>query len=167
MITENIFWAIISSTLVATIVGVILNWIKEYFQEKARWRNLTQEKLYGSLIYHLLMIRALNLNRDELLSEISAEPTIDDTGSILRKFGDVNPINDQWRQHIEYIKSEFEAKAGYIRSEHFKIVEHFLDSFIKREITQGGKSIRATPHRIQKIFDALKKIDEEILGDQC
>ena len=111
------------------------------------------------------MIRALNLNRDELLNEISAEPTIDDTGSILKKFGDVNPINDQWRQHILYIKNELEYKAGYIRSEHLKVVENFLDSFIKREITQGGKSVRATPHRIQKIFDALKELDQKILKD--
>ncbi len=95
MITENIFWAIIGSTLVATIVGVLLNWLKEYFQERNRWNNLTQEKLYGSITYHLLMIRALNINRDELLNEISGEPTIDDTGSILRKFGDVNPLNEQ------------------------------------------------------------------------
>ncbi|MES2087596.1 MAG: hypothetical protein V4467_01235 [Patescibacteria group bacterium] len=167
MITESIFWAIISSTLVATVVGVVLNWIKESFQEKAKWKNLTQERLYGSLTYNLLMIRALNINRDELLTEISAEPTIDDTRAILKKFGDINPINDQWRLHILNIKNEFEAKAGYIRKEHLKVVENFLDSFIKREITQGGKSVRATPHRIQKIFDALKKLDQEILGDKC
>jgi hypothetical protein len=163
MITENVFWAIISSTVVATIVGGLLNWLKEYFQEKTRWKSLTQEKLYGSLIYHLLMIRALNVNRDELLEEISAEPTIDDTGLILKKFGDLNPINAQWRQHVLCIKNEFEAKAGYIRKENLAVVENFLDSFIKREITQGGKSARSTPHRMQKIFDALKMLDEEIL----
>ncbi len=165
MITENIFWAIVGSTLVATIVGVILNWIKEYFQEKARWKNLTQEKLYGTLPFHLLMIRALGLNRDELLNEISAEPIINDAEAILKKFGDVNPINAKWRQHIQYIKDELEAKAGYIREDHFKVVENFLDSLIKREITQDGKSIRATPHRIQKIFDALERLDQEILQD--
>src|SRR5687767_7859694 len=126
MITENIFWAIISSTLLATIVGVLLNWIKECFQERTRRKNLTQEKLYGPLTYHLLMIRALNLNRDELLNEISAEPTIGDTGSILKKFGDVNPINNQWRQHIQHIRDELEKNSGYIREEHFQAVEYFL-----------------------------------------
>jgi len=163
MITTNVFWAIISSTVMATIVGVLLNWLKEYFQEKSKWKILTQEKLYGPLTYNLLMIRALNLNRDELSEEISNEPTPDNTEAILKKFGDLNPINDQWNRHILNIKQELEVKAGYIRKEHLNTVENFLDSFIKREITQDGKSIRTTSNRIQKIFDAIKRLDLEIL----
>lgn len=167
MITENIFWAIMGSTVVATVVGIILSWVKESYQEQTRWKNLTQEKLYGSLTYNLLMIRALNINRAELLEEISKEPVSGDTDLILKKFGDINPINDQWRLHILNIKNELEGKAGYIRKEHYRVVENFLDSFIKREITKNGASVRATPNRIQKIFDALEKLDKEILNDFC
>ena len=163
MTTANIFLAIISSTVIATIVGVILNWIKEYFQSKYRWKKLTHEKLYGDVIYNLLMIKTLNINRNELIDEINKEISPHDTETILRRFADINPINDQWRLHIERLKAEFEAKAGYIRKEHLTLVEDFLDSFVKREITKGGTSPRATKERIQKIFNTLEKLQNELL----
>jgi hypothetical protein len=158
------WWAILGSTVVATVIGFILGWVKEYFQEKSRWKKLTYEKLYGVLIYHLLMIRALSINRAELIEEISKEPVSNDLEYTKKKFDEVSPINVQWWQHIQNIRYILESKAGYIRNEHFKIVEDFLDSVIKREITKNGTSGRTTKERVGKIFDSLQKLDEEIIG---
>jgi len=50
-ITSNLFvWTVLSSTLVATVVGFILNWIKEHFQKKGEREDKQFENLYGPVI---------------------------------------------------------------------------------------------------------------------
>jgi hypothetical protein len=163
MITSNIFWAILGSTVVATIVGSVLNWIKENFQRKSEVNEKQFQELYGPIKYHLLALRALAVNRDELLDEIKKEPTPSDLNDILKKFEDLNPVNTEWQRHIYIVRGLFENQAGYIKKEHLKLVEDFIDGFIKRDITQGGKSARTTTERIRMIFDAIDALQKELL----
>ncbi|MCX6722996.1 MAG: hypothetical protein NT094_02890 [Candidatus Staskawiczbacteria bacterium] len=163
-ITYNLFIsAVLSSALIATVVGFILGWIKEYFQKRNEKEQERFEKLYGSLTYHLLAMKVLKINRTELLKEISEEPTPPDTGGILSKFSEVNPLIDKWHEHNNKLKDMLEKNAGYIKKCHLKLIEDFLDGCVKREITDGGKSRHTTEERINKMLDAIEALQAELI----
>jgi hypothetical protein len=144
-------------------VGVLLNWRKEYLQEIKRKNDLQFEKLYGPVIYQLLMLKVIDINRKELIKEISGEPVPEQAEDMLKKWADVNPINEKWRLHIVCLKRLFEKNAGYIKKEHLKLVENLLDGLMKRDITKGGASIRTKKERIEKIFEAIDALSCELL----
>ncbi len=144
-------------------VGVLLNWRKEYCQQKIRKEDLQFEKLYGPVIYQLLMLKVIDINRKELIKEISDEPTPRQTEDFLKKWADINPINERWRLHILDLKNLFKLNAGYTKKEHLKLVEDLLDGLIKRDITKGGSSIRTNKERIEKIFSAIDALSKELL----
>jgi len=165
MITTQLFIiTIFSSTLIATIIGVLLSWIKESFQKKHDLEQRQFEKLYGPITYHLLAMKVLKINRMELLDEISKEPICDDINSNLNKFSVVNPLISKWHEHKEILKQVLEANAGYIKKNHINLIEDFLDGYIKREITQEGKSARTTEERINKMLNAVEALQIELLG---
>jgi|SRR3989344_6414793 len=164
IITKELFlWTIFSSTVMATIIGVLLGWIKEYFQKRIEREQKQFEKLYGPLIYQLLAIRVLNFNRKELLEEINKESIPDNADAILKKYSDINPINSEWRKRIFKLIDLFQENAGYIKKQHINLIENFLDACVKRDITKGGKSVRATKERIEKIFDSIEALQKELL----
>jgi len=163
-ITTNLFiWTIFSSTMVVTIVGFVLNWIKEYFQKKGEKEQKQFEKLYGNLIYHLLSMKVLKINRMKLLDEISKEPVINDPNITLSKYSEVNPLISKWHEHNNKLKEVIESNAGYIKKDHLKLIEDYLDGCVKREITDGGKSKRTTEERINKMLDAIEALQNELV----
>lgn len=143
---------------------ILLNWRKECCQEENRKEDSQFEKLYGPVIYQLLMLKVIDINRKELIKEISEEPVPEQAQDILKKWADVNPINDKWRAHILELQQLFEKNAGYIKKKHFVLVENLLDGLVKRDITKGGASIRTNKERIEKIFSAIDALSGELLN---
>jgi hypothetical protein len=167
IITTNIFfWSILGSSVVATIVGVLLTWLKEYIQKKVEKEQRQFEKLYGALTYHLLAMKVLKINRTELLDEIVKEPTPDDIKENIKRFMPVNPLILKWNEHKDKLMKILENNAGYLKKSHIKFVEDFLDGCVKRDITENGESIRVTPKRIEKMIDAVRVLQDEILGKE-
>lgn len=162
--TKDVFLlAIVSSTVLATIIGFALGWVKEFFQKKKEREEKQYEKLYGSLTYNLLAMKVLKINRIELLDEISKEPTPNDTQMVLKQFSDVNPLIDKWNMHKEKLIGILEHNAGYIKKCHMKLIEDFLDGCVKRDITKGGTSHRTTKERVEKMLDAVEALQKELL----
>ena len=152
----------ILGSLIGSIFGILLNWMKESFQKKSDRRDDQFKNLYGPITYHLLMLKVIDINRKELIEEISNKPLSEDIEINLKRWRDLNPVNDAWWNHIRQLKTLFEERAGYIEKKHLKLVENLLDGIVKRNITQGGKSSLTTKERIEKIFQAIDALNGEL-----
>ncbi len=164
-ITPSLFVStILGSTVVATCIGIVLTSLKEFFQKRAERSNKQFENLYGSVICILLMLKVLDINRKELIDEIKNDPISENIEDNLKRWADVNPINEEWRKNISKLKNVFENNAGYIKKDHLKLVEDLFDGLIKRDITKEGASIRTNRDRIEKVFKAIDALTDELLS---
>ena len=164
-ITYGVFiWAILGSTVVATIVGFLLGWVKDYFQRKADREQKQFEKLYGTLTYHLLAMKVLTDNKDGLMEEIRTEYS----GNIEMKntalVTELKPLILRWHDHKDKLKEIIANNSGYLNKDHVQLVEDFLDGCLKREIADEGKNHRATEERMDKLLTAVKALQDKLLS---
>lgn len=160
---STFFIAVLGSTLAATIVGFFLSWWKESRQKRLEMEELQFEELYGSLTYHLLAMKVLTDNKNELIKEIQTEPgNIQMKNSALGQ--EPRPLIERWQSHRGQIETILACNSGYIKKEHIKLVEDFLDACVKWEIAQGGQSHRATQERMDKLSVAVANFQKELLS---
>lgn len=164
-IRESVLWsAILSSALISTVVGFLLAWLKEFFQSKSEKEQKQFENLYGPLTFNLLVMRSLNINRDELLREISKEPVPEEPAVHMGKYSDVVVLVKRWNLHKNKLVDILERNAGYIKKDHITLIGNFLDGCVKRDITKDGQSARTTKERTEKVLNAVEALQNELLG---
>jgi len=153
----NVFSPLVSG-VVAAVVALAGQY---YFFEK----NLDEEKyqkLYGPLIYHLLRMRLLTSNRENLTEEI--RNTFDDASIRINEMqARGRPLVGKWIRHKEAIEKLLEEYPGYIKKRDLSLVSDFLDGCIKREITEDGRNSYTTKERTIKLMEAIRALQEKLL----
>ncbi|KKS52799.1 MAG: hypothetical protein UV19_C0016G0002 [Parcubacteria group bacterium GW2011_GWA2_42_28] len=155
--SPNIF-----SPLVSGVIAALVALSGQYYFS---WRNRAEEKyqkLYGPLIYHLLQMRLLTRNREELTDEI--KDTFKDASlrvNELETHG--RPLVAEWIQHKEGIEKLLEEYPGYIKKEDLHLISDFLDGCIKRGITEDGRNTYTTQERTKKLLEAIRAMQVKLL----
>lgn len=136
-----------------------------YFFERNR-KEESRRKLYGPLIYNLLLMRVLTSNRENLSEEIKT--TWRDPELRLKEMSKhINPLVGQWIACKENIEKLLEEFPGYIDPKDLRLVEKFLDGCVKRSITENGQNWYANEERIDQLMKAIKALqDKLVLHDQ-
>ncbi len=155
--SPNIF-APLASGVVAAIVALVGQY---YFFRKNRDEDRYQ-KLYGPLIYHLLKMKLLTSNREQLMREIKDELK-DPTHRLEEMQTHGRPLVAEWIQHKESIEKLFENYPGHIKRKDIGLVSDFLDGCIKRKISENGQNWYTTEERISKLMTAIKVLQEKLI----
>ena len=156
------FYTALISGVIAAVVALIGQY---YFFQKNR-NEEQYRRLYGPVIYHLLMMKTLTSNREELTKEIvNTWRDIDMKNKELVK--NLNPLITQWIGHKDSLELLFKDFSGYIRRKDLRLVEDFLDGCIKRNIItseNGGTNFYATKEeRINKLLEAIIKLQNKLI----
>jgi hypothetical protein len=142
-------------SLLGSLGGGFIVWLMTDRSEKYK-------KLYAPLRFHLMMMKLIVENREEVREDI-------------QKWGDVatrinmiqvhmSPLTKKWIGHYEAIKELIEANAGLIKKKDFQLVSDFMDGFVKREITENGRNLLAEREsRTSKLMDAVKALQDRLL----
>ena len=159
--SENILEIIITSSLIASVVTVLLNWFKEWLtvrkiKEEGRYR-----KLYAPLKFHLMIMKLVVENKTELIKESK--------GKFNRLYSeDINPLVGKWWEHLRIIISLLESNPELIKKEHFLLIRDLMDGYIKREIIVGAENIKGnslvTEDKIIKVINSVNNLAKELLN---
>jgi hypothetical protein len=153
---------VLSSAVVAAVVsGIIGGGIQLIFrlldQDQERY-----EVLYGPLRFHLLMMKLIIENREEVSNEIKTE--INNVEMRINSMSaHISPLTQKWLSHRDIIRSLLEGNPGYIKKHDFALFAEFLDAYLKREIIQEGQNSLSTEERITKIMDVVKQLQDRLL----
>jgi hypothetical protein len=165
---EETIILILTSSLVASLVTVLLNWLREWFVVKKREEKERYEKLYGPLKFYLLLMDASTKNKTELLEEIDKMFKKSnyklDLSSLHKE--NISPLIKKYWEYIEAIMDILKSNPECIKKEHFPLVKNFVDGYIKREIVgkdtvKGNRFI--SEERMGKIIDAVEALKKEFL----
>jgi len=154
----QIILIILGSSVVATIITKIFDFITE----KNKKEEELYQKLYGPLIYNLLLMRLLTNNREQLTKEIR-EFFSDGQSRLEELIKRANPLVKRWIRHKENIEKLLMEYPGYIKKEDLKLVSDFFDGCIKREITEEGKNIYTTEERVNSLLDTIEMMQKKFL----
>lgn len=150
---------IIGSSLVSTVINIYFG----HRQENKRKEEERYEKLYGKMTYHLLYMKVISKNREDLTGEIvRVIKDVDYKNQSLIKH--INPLVLNWINHKDSLKKAIDDHPGYIKKEHIKLIEDFIDGLVKREIIEEGKNIYANEGRINKLLNAIKALQDNLLN---
>lgn len=153
----NVF-APLASGVVAAMVALIGQY---YFFRKNKDEERFQ-KLYGPLTYHLLKMKLLTSNREQLTAEIMQQ-----LSDASQRIGEMQthgrPLVLEWIKHKESIEKLFEQYPGQIKKRDLGLVGDFLDGCIKRKITEDGKNWYTTEERTNKLMAAIHALQEKLL----
>lgn len=153
---QNVF-----SPLVSGVVAALVALSGQYYFSRKNREEEKYQKLYGPLIYHLLMMRLMTGNRENLTNEIFDTLPVGSRSQELREH--VDPLVKQWNEHKENVLILFETHPGYIKNGDLKLVEDFLDGCIKRKITENGRNEYTSEERVSKILEAIRALQEKLL----
>lgn len=154
----NPIFLVLSSAVIAALVSGAI----QYFFWLAEKNKEEYETLYGPLRFHLLMMKIITKNNNEVSMQISKE--IKNVEMRLNSINThINPLVMKWLEHRDIIRTLLQTNSGYIRKCDLDLIEEFLDACLKREIAQEGRNNLATDERIDKIIDIVKKLQEKLL----
>lgn len=184
-ISQSTFiWSILGSTVVATVVGFVLGWTKESFQQRKLDQKKCEKNLYADLRMHLMLLSIAKETLEELWNDRSAffkESTENlanhaQKGELLmQNLDQFRPhskrlIDEEWA-HIDAIKKLLENGAKYIHRDHETIIKRFIKEYCIREIVAGKSSYHDkgwvfSPEKhkqaVGEIFKVLDELYEKI-----
>lgn len=159
------------------IIAVLGTQIWSLFLENKRKKDEQYEKLYGPLRLYFTFIDSIDnhivsVSRagDKALNQRSLNQYSGETLS--DEFKIKNNLVDRWWMYIDKIKLLFETYPGFIKKDHFKQVEQFIDGYIAREYLGKSKSknidislLNNLGQENKKLLNAIKKLKETILNE--
>ena len=167
-----IFTIILGSSVIATLVSKIFDWLRE----KRRREEEQYQKLYAPLRFYLLMMKSNKISRKELREKMKKRHQELKNGSSevldrmnLRLQPKINLLTKEWWQYLEKIKELLETNSQYIKKEHLIIVYKFIRAYIIREQMYGlyeyhdtydlfaGEDIEKSCDEFYKALDDLEK----------
>lgn len=154
---SNIF-----SPLVSGVVAAIVALSGQYYFFLRNRGEERYQKLYGPLTYHLLRMKLLTSNREQLTAEIMQELS-DASQRIEEMQTHGRPLVHEWIKHKESMEKLFEEYPGQIKRKDIALVGNFLDGCIKRKITEDGKNWYTTEERTNKLMTAIQALQKELL----
>jgi hypothetical protein len=145
-ISQNvfIFW-LLGSTVVATVVGFILGWVKDVFQSQRKEKQERKQKLYSALKFYLILIGKLESIQGEILTQknkkISAS-TASSTNSQLQSmevpfYQLENEVKRDWEKFADLVLKLLEENVQYIENKHQKLVEDIFETYFYQKIIYG------------------------------
>lgn len=145
--TNTLTLAILGSTVVATVVGFALGWVKESYQSWRRKELEREERLYSSLRLNLMLMNGNTKTKQEILvSRHNAEKKegyVDRTGGArMKKFTeDYKNLTEDWWGLARKVLYDIRENPQYIKEEDWPIIEKLFESHIFRKFITG----EATP----------------------
>jgi hypothetical protein len=124
--------------------------------------NERYKKLYGPLKFHLLMMKLMVANKEDVYKDIkdwysSAELRV----NMMQKH--MTPLTKQWINHKDDIKKLFEENPGLVKKDDFGLMSDFMDGCVKREITEDGKNDFTENNRVDKLLKAIENLQSKLL----
>jgi len=155
---QQLIIIILSSSSVAALVTKIF----DFFSEKRKSEEERRQKLYGSLIFNLMLMDIITSNQQDLMEEIKSD--LNDPEIRINAYRkDVRPLVVRWISCKDNIKKLFENYPGYIKKDDILLVRDFLDGCIKRDITENGKNRWTNEERTEKLLSAIKALQDRLL----
>ncbi len=159
----NIIWGLIGSAVFATIVGVILTWVKEAIQSKNRKKEERNENLYRPLFLYFTIIESTIKTGAFLLeSRItsgSGIPDEIDSDRWLKITGETSDslTENRWEYTRKILKT-LEENPQYIKKQDWPLVEKLFTSHIFKRVISGEENWKG----ISSAFGVMaKKKDDE------
>lgn len=141
----NILFGLISSATLATILGVLLTWLKEFFQAKKKKKEEQNEKLYRPLLFYFSLVES-NIKTEADLIESRLSSTYNPIANFtlenwLRITGDVSDSlnNDKWF-YIRKILTLLKNNPQYIKKEHWQLVEKLFQLHMFKRVISGEET---------------------------
>lgn len=142
-------------SLVGSLGGGFIVW-------KLTDRSEKYKKLYGPLRFHLLMMKLIVENREEVLEDIKEWGDAQTRIRLMREH--MSPLTRSWIEHCVKIRVLFEENAGLVKKGDFNLVADFMDGMVKREITEQGQNTFALrDNRTTKLLEAVKGFQNKLL----
>ncbi|MEK7602427.1 MAG: hypothetical protein AAB472_02990 [Patescibacteria group bacterium] len=149
---------ILGSSLLSALFSGVISWrLSDRTREDMRY-----EKLYGPLKFHLLVMKLLVENREEVSKDIEEWRNVEVRIDLMQKH--MSPLTIKWIEHRDNIRSLFEQFPGFIKEQDFRLFTDFMDGCIKREVIEEGKNIMAlNENRTNKLLDAIGSFQDKLL----
>ncbi len=142
-------------SFIGAICGGYLVWLLNRHSEK-------YQKLYGPLRFNLQMMKIITTNNEEVVADIKKWANVETQIDLMTKH--LPPLTEKWINHVTNVKTLFEQNSGLINKCDFDLMSDFMDGYVKREITEGGKNLMAIEDgRRGKLLDAIKNLQERLL----
>lgn len=165
---SQILIVILTSSLVASVVAVLLRSFLESITARKRNEEEQNRKLYGPVKFHLLFMDTSAKTKTELLKEADKiyRTASDKLELPFFQKEDINSLIKIYWTHLYAIMNILESNPGCIKKEHIPLIKNLIEGYIKRKIV--GKEIikgtRSVPEEwITKIIDAVDALKEKLL----
>ena len=145
-ISQSTFiWSILGSTVIATIIGFFLGWVKDFFQHKNKKNEEREEKLYSALRFYLMLIELnAKIGKELMLSRQQADKLADycdPENKRMNKFRENNKkLVSSWWLYARKVLKYFEDAPQYIKKEHWALIEKLFEFHIFRKIVSGEET---------------------------
>lgn len=148
------------------------------FLENKRKKNEQYEKLYGPLRLYFTFIDSIDNHIASVsragrkaLNQTSSDQYSSETFSDELKIK--NNLVDHWWFYIDKIKLLLETYPGFIKKDHFKQFERFIDGYIAKEYLGRSKSERVSILLLKnltgedkKLLKAIRELKQMILNEK-
>jgi len=154
----QILTIVIGSTVVSTLMHI---WYSSY-QTEQKAEAERYRKLYGPLKFHLLMMKHMVENKEEVLEEIKKWGSAEMQVNLMQKH--LSPLTKKWLGLRDQIKALLEENPGLIKKEDFTLMSDFVDGCVKREIIEEGQNVLAVNENMtNKLLAAVKNMQDRFL----